>query len=925
VTRRGPDWLPVLSFPLVAALLFPRALTGAGAFFHYDTWLQNLPFRAWWFEQLRHGHFATWCPGVFAGYPLFAETQTGPLYPPTFALFLALPPTIAFAWSVWLHFVWAGLGAFVLARRLGLGTTAALFAGVAYELSGFHVTHVVHFNLLTGAAWVPWTIACALAAARGSPRGTVAFALCVACLLLGAHPYATIMALAASAGVVLLWTPTTVRSMSVAGFAVAFGVALGVGIAAVQVFPTRELLPQTTRGGAVAYEFLTFGSFPPWNLATLVAPDLFGTPVDGSFFGGPDWSHFAETCSYVGIVTLVLAIVAIVLRGDRVVLTSLAGASVALLLMLGKYTPVYRMLGALPLLQSTRLPARFSLLFTLFVALLAAAGLEALMRSTDLRRRRIALGVGVGSVLALGIVAWAIGADARSPSAAFTEAGGAWPLLVESIRANASESWRRVGLVLVLAVLAVAPWLRSRLDARWAWAPLVVVAFDLLSWGRLFNPLLPADAILTPPPAVEALPATEPRPRVVRQGVDEIWSRGPRVPHVDAYTDDWRGHESSYATGAWSLPPNTQLLYGVDSVEGFTSLLPLQWLTWVGLDAAPGATPRPDLTEAQADLLSIDAVISSGSGIAGEGWSAQPLPGDLWLSTNLDPLPRVRIARSWAEFEWGSRDVVELVRSPDYEPRGRVLLERPDTSGPLGPSANENGGADFAIDALEVGPGHWEIEVPEGERSVVVVAESYDPGWVATSASGSPLDVYRADGLFVAFEGPTDGGRVTLRYTPRSLRTGTIVSALALLIAFAWWRLPSRDEPTASVGTRVPLGTIPMVVAIVLIGSAIADIGDWRRDHRDSTLTGAAVRQWNRDALSAFQGRAFDPAARLLYRAIEFRPDDAALWFRVGLVEKERGRPNEARRAFDRCLAIDPTATEAQRELDELSVSSPGS
>jgi hypothetical protein len=206
VTRRGPDWLPVLLFPLVAALLFPRALTGAGAFFHYDIWLQNLPFRAWWFEQLRHGHFATWCPGVFAGYPLFAETQTGPLYPPTFALFLALPPTIAFAWSVWLHFVWAGLGAFVLARRLGLGTTAALFAGVAYELSGFHVTHVVHFNLLTGAAWVPWTIACALAAARGSPRGTVAFALCVACLRLGAHAYATIMALAASAGDLLLWT-----------------------------------------------------------------------------------------------------------------------------------------------------------------------------------------------------------------------------------------------------------------------------------------------------------------------------------------------------------------------------------------------------------------------------------------------------------------------------------------------------------------------------------------------------------------------------------------------------------------------------------------------------------------------------------------------------------------------------------------------
>ena len=73
--RSGPlrAGAAALLFTGLAALLFPRALTGEGAFFHYDTWMQNFTFRAWWFEQLRAGTFATWCPGMFAGFPLFTQ------------------------------------------------------------------------------------------------------------------------------------------------------------------------------------------------------------------------------------------------------------------------------------------------------------------------------------------------------------------------------------------------------------------------------------------------------------------------------------------------------------------------------------------------------------------------------------------------------------------------------------------------------------------------------------------------------------------------------------------------------------------------------------------------------------------------------------------------------------------------------------
>ena len=184
-----------------AVAMFPRAAAGLGAFFFYDTWMQNLTFRAWWFEQLRDGHFATWCSGMFAGYPLFAETQTGPLYPPVFLLFSVLPPTLAFTWNVLLHFAAAGLGTYLLTRRLGAGPAGAALAAVAFEGSGFLVTHVVHLNLLIGATWLPWSLWLALRATDGvgaSRPATFALAAVFGGLLLGAHPYATLMAFAAT-------------------------------------------------------------------------------------------------------------------------------------------------------------------------------------------------------------------------------------------------------------------------------------------------------------------------------------------------------------------------------------------------------------------------------------------------------------------------------------------------------------------------------------------------------------------------------------------------------------------------------------------------------------------------------------------------------------------------------------------------------
>lgn len=936
-SKGGPRFERLLAvFPLLAVALFPRAFFGLGSFFHYDTWMQNLTFRAWWFEQLRAGHFATWCPGMFAGFPLFAETQTGPLYPPTFLLFSTLPATLAFSWSVVLHFAFAGVGAFVLARRLGAGRAAAVFAGVAFELSGFLVTHVVHFNLLTGAAWTPWIAFLAVGIGDGRRRDAVWLAMGVAAMFLGAHPYATLMNLGLAAAIVLGRTLPLMGGSVRALATFAGAVAVGALTAAVQILPTRDFLARTTRGEAVDWSFLTFGSFPPWNLFTLAAPDLYGTPVRASFWGGPDWSHFAETCAFVGLVTVALAVVAIVLRRDRTTfLLTLIGAGSALL-MLGRFTPAYRVLTWLPLFESTRLPGRFALPATLAVVLLAALGLDALLRAAGSRRSRVALGVAGAVVVVLAVGAWWEGGLARSPDPELMSTGRAWSEQMVRVQDSARSASMRLVVSAAATLALLAGFARTRWPQTWAAVAVVLVAAELFTWGRSFNPTLDPDALTARPPVVEALPAASRRPRVFRQGVDEQWTRQRAQPRTDLMTPGWQGHEAEYRSGAWTLPPNSQLLYGVDSGEGFTSLLPLAWLEWMGLATQPGAAPRPNLTEAQADLLAIDAVLSTGAGIGGDAWESTSLPGDVWLSRNLDPMPRVRLATSWRTVP--DRDaLLQTIRQSDYDPRVEVLLE----SAPSGSATSAVGGrTDEALPARETAPGRWEVDVPAGRVGVVVLAESYDPDWIARTANGTEVPVVRADGLFLAFIAPTEGGTVVLRHAPASVRTGALLSGMGLLLCVVGVWMTRRDGPDLRAAVRnderrnhtrnersatgsSTAWSVATLSVLLLVGVTIGiswrlDVGEWSAERERSSLPAAAVRAWTGEAGAAFSAGAWDGAARLLRAAAARTPGSAEIYYRLGLVEQRGDHPAAARAAFEQALAVDPNFEPARQALREM-------
>ena len=76
-------------------------------------------------RSLREGDLPLWNPHALAGAPFVATHQPGALYPPMLLL-APLPPALALSIDTILHLAIAGVGAVLLARRLGLGGAASL-------------------------------------------------------------------------------------------------------------------------------------------------------------------------------------------------------------------------------------------------------------------------------------------------------------------------------------------------------------------------------------------------------------------------------------------------------------------------------------------------------------------------------------------------------------------------------------------------------------------------------------------------------------------------------------------------------------------------------------------------------------------------------------------------------------------------------
>jgi hypothetical protein len=156
--------------------------------------------------------------------------------------------------------------------------------------------------------------------------------------------------------------------------------------------------------------------------------------------------------------------------------------------------------------------------------------------------------------------------------------------------------------------------------------------------------------------------------------------------------------------------------------------------------------------------------------------------------------------RPWASFAARVQAIPDAARALDATAAaiqtGRELVTV-EADGPLPV-------ADGRVLAVEKRAESLTVEAEADGPAVLVIAEAWWPGWVAT-LDGAPCEILPADVLLRAVRFPAGRHRLELRYAPPEVRHGLWLSALglALLLGLAAWEARSQDGQSSTPASPV--------------------------------------------------------------------------------------------------------------------------
>lgn len=367
-------WLGPLVLFLATLACYWTPLTSPSASIQWDAADYHQPVQDYLSQELRAGRLPLWTPYLYSGYPFLADPQVGAWYPLNWPFLLSgVPPRAIFAEN-FLSVLIACFGAGLLARRLVGDPRAAVFAGLAYGLSGFFTGHASHTGMMQTAAWLPWILLFFdRALEENAVRNTALAGLSAGVLILAGYFQCALysfLALALFGAARLAARPRAWARV----FSIAAAIPIvGTLLSAVAVAPGLELAAHSVRSGLSALTRTEgFIRFP--SLLTLVYPNYHGA-LEGIYTGPLDMTQFYF---YAGLLLAPLA--ALGLRNRALRPAGVLLVAIPVWYAWGHSGGLYLFLARLPGFSSIRAPVNIWFVPALGLALLGAAGFAWLAR-----------------------------------------------------------------------------------------------------------------------------------------------------------------------------------------------------------------------------------------------------------------------------------------------------------------------------------------------------------------------------------------------------------------------------------------------------------------------------------------------------------------------------------------------------------------
>lgn len=760
----------VIQLPFAAVLFAPLVLIlpillGGKALFWGTPVLQFIPWRDWAWETLQAGQLPLWNPLVGMGAPLFANYQSGLLYPLNWLTFIfkGIGDTPAMAWShtlvVAAHLMLAGVGTVFLLKSLGQNELAQAVSGLSYSLSGYLVARAGFFSINAAAAWLPWMLHFSLILTKDiSIKNFLKLSSVITLQLLAGHAQTAFYSLVMTGMWVLYWAWRNKKYSNgwkrIANTVTAGGAFVGSGIlaasmAAVQLSPTLEYLLHSQRASAVEYDLAMTYSFWPWRFLTILVPNLFGNPAWGNYWG---YANFWEDAIYIGLLPILLAVGYLIKniikmfrshrgngkkKGSRKSSFALFLGLVILisfLLALGKNTFIFPWLYRnIPTFDLFNAPTRFTLWAVMGLAILAGFGVDGWKRPEGRGLYWTRLGTA-------GAVAVVIGA-------------GIAGLFLDHVRATFILPTALAGMwgagTGVLALTCPRERHSPEYVYRWRWAVVLWVAIDLLVAGWGLNPGIDANYYHVENHQTSSTGRFYLPP-------DKEYD----IKFNQFFTFESFNPEKDWGLLKKTLLPNWNMMEDQAMVNNFDPMLPGRYVSWMeNLHDAESAAKTELLR-----MMGTSAVaVHQGQGrVTYEALSGQ--------ATYAQWLPCSQVVESPSR-------ILEMIMGGDMDYEQTVLIEsKPRDDEPC------HQGSVGSVNLKERDPIHSSYVVKSSHAGWVLRSTVWYPGWNAY-LDGTKIPVYHGNYLFQAVQVPAGTHELQFRYQPFSLVLGAILSLIGLITA----------------------------------------------------------------------------------------------------------------------------------------------
>lgn len=362
-----------------------------------DPILQTYPWRYLVIENFKKGDLPLWNPYSFAGQPLLANIQSSS-FQFTNILFFLMPFKISWAIQVILPTVFSAIFMYLFLTDLGILRSASALASIVLPFSGFFVAWMTWGSIVAGVMWLPLILLCLNRLLRGIYIiWFLILTFAVSQVILSGHWQAGFYVMIAVVVYLLFQIKGTFNIKSLNLIFWAFFLAILIG--ALQIIPSLEFINLSARGMDQGY----FSGRKDWflpieNLIQIIAPDFFGNPTKGNYWG--IW-NYAEFVGFVGVVPLVLALVAF-FKKSKITFFFLILAVISLGLAIENPISKIPYVLGVPLLSSVQ-PSRAIFLFDFAFVGLCAVGFDYFLKNKKLK-----LTIGISSVVFLVILILAI-------------------------------------------------------------------------------------------------------------------------------------------------------------------------------------------------------------------------------------------------------------------------------------------------------------------------------------------------------------------------------------------------------------------------------------------------------------------------------------------------------------------------------------